>query len=89
MSAGYAADVTFLAAAIVVLRRSKRPMTSREITERALELHLIPSTGKTPEATMSAALYGAPKEGPVQREWTAGAHRAIRGSVRWRYIGTK
>ena len=34
---------------------------------------------------MSAALYRASADGPIQREYVAGATRAKRGSVRWTY----
>jgi len=59
--------MTYLKAALTVLRESQRPLTSREIAERAMAEGLIVTSGKTPEATMSAALYthiakGAPRK---------------------------
>jgi HB1, ASXL, restriction endonuclease HTH domain len=64
--------MTFLEAAEAVLRSAKRPMSAREITELALHRGLLDSHGKTPEATMSATLYGAPKwpDPPRVRAWT-------------------
>lgn len=72
-------------AAVEVLRQSGRPMTDAEITDRALELGLITTTGKTPRQTMSAALYVRSKDPSalVQRLAEQGATRAKRGSVRW------
>ena len=77
--------MTFLEAAEVVLRRAKRSLTVAEITEIALRRGLIHTSGKTPEATMSAALYRAPSDGPIRREFEPGRQRAVRDSVRWRY----
>lgn len=79
--------MTFLEAAEKVLRSSKQPLTAREITDLALRRGLLKSGGKTPDATMSAALYGARPDGPIQREFVPGTVRAKRGSVRWKYIG--
>jgi hypothetical protein len=78
--------VTFREAAECVLKESNRPLTVHEIVERALRRDLISTTGKTPEATMSAALYGAPADGPIRREFEPGPARARRGSVRWLHI---
>jgi hypothetical protein len=50
--------VTFYEAALQILKSSREPLTTREITERALENGLIVSRGKTPVATMGAELYG-------------------------------
>lgn len=44
-------------AAFVVLQKSATPLTSEEITVRVLQAGLWTTTGKTPAATMSAALY--------------------------------
>jgi hypothetical protein len=79
----YASAVTFLQAAEEVLRNAKRPLSTQEITDIALSRGLVASRGKTPEATMSAQLYRAPRDGPIQREFTPGRLRAARGSVRW------
>ena len=82
----YAGAVTFLEVAVAVLRTARKPLTSAEITEIALRRGLIKTHGKTPEASMSAALYGAPSESPIRREFTPGPTRAARGSVRWKYV---
>lgn len=60
-----------------VLREARRPLTSREITERAVEQGLIAPAGKTPEATMSAALYARTRPIPRMAEWG----RLVRGAV--------
>jgi hypothetical protein len=79
--------VTFLEAAARVLEKAQSPLTVSQITEAAVRRGLIESHGKTPEATMSAALYRAPKDGPIQRVFSPGIVRARRGSVRWVYRG--
>jgi hypothetical protein len=79
--------VTFLEAAEEVLRTAKRPLSAREITDLAISRGLLESAGRTPEATMSARLYEAPSDGPLRREYVPGAQRAVRGSVRWMYVG--
>jgi hypothetical protein len=56
-----------------------------EITEIALRRGLVETRGKTPVATMRAALYGAPSDAPIQRKSSPGRRRAKRGSVRWAY----
>jgi hypothetical protein len=78
--------MTFLAAAEAVLKSARRPLNTREITSLALKRGLIASKGKTPEATMSAALYTAVRdnpEGTIQRIYRPGPTRAARDSVRW------
>ncbi len=50
--------MTYLEAALSILRAAGRPLSSDEITERALNQGLIVPRGKTPVATMRAALYG-------------------------------
>jgi hypothetical protein len=49
--------MTYVEAALQILKASRKPLTTREITERALERGLIVPRGKTPHATMRAALY--------------------------------
>jgi hypothetical protein len=49
--------MTFYEAALQILKSSRKPLTSEEITELALERGLIVSRGKTPVATMAAELY--------------------------------
>ncbi|DBA68284.1 hypothetical protein WJX79_001596 [Trebouxia sp. C0005] len=47
----------FKSAAVEVLRRERRLMTTGDITKVALEMELINCQGKTPDATMASALY--------------------------------
>ena len=78
--------MTYMDAAITVLRTARRPMTTRELTEAALRKRLINPSGQTPEATMSAVLYmncQDVKGNVIQRQFTPGPARAARGSVRW------
>jgi hypothetical protein len=81
--------VTYLEAAVAVLKASRRAMTTEEITDAAIRQGLITPRGKTPVQTMGAALYrqlhdAAP---PVlQRDFKPGPVRAAPGSVRWRYV---
>jgi len=77
--------MTFLQAAEEVLRKTKTPLTAREITDLALRQGLLRTSGSTPAATMSAALYGAPEDGPIRRMYRPGGKRAARDSVRWMY----
>jgi HB1, ASXL, restriction endonuclease HTH domain len=79
--------MTFLEAAEKVLRAEGRPLTSREITELALRRRHLKTSGKTPDATMSARLYSAPPDTPIRRTFRRGLQRAQRDSVRWEYIG--
>lgn len=86
MSHPDATSISFLQAAIMVLERNGRPMTTGEITREALHLGLLRTTGKTPVKTMDAALYGQARHGPkvrVARLYAPGRQRAVRGSVRW------
>lgn len=76
--------MTFLDAAFQVLGSSERPLTTQEITERALKQGLIDTHGKTPAASMSAALYKALRSsGHLVKLGDPGPERALRGSVRW------
>lgn len=79
--------VTFRQAAEEVLRSAKRPLSTREITDIAVRRELVQTRGKTPEATMSARLYDSPDDGPIRRQFQIGRVRAVRGSVRWVYVG--
>jgi hypothetical protein len=77
-------DTTYYEAAIQVLRSARRPLTTREITARAVETGLITPAGKTPDATMSAALYvHTHKDATLTKIEEPGNGRAKRGSVRW------
>jgi hypothetical protein len=76
--------MTFLEAALQILRSSRTPLTTQEITDRALQLELIETRGKTPSATMSSVLYKAVhSDGELVKLEDLGAVRAKRGSVRW------
>lgn len=77
--------MTYREAAEIVLRRSRQPLTAREITEIALAEGLLKTRGKTPAQTMSARLYEAPPDSPIRREYAPGPQRAERNSVRWIY----
>ena len=82
--------MTFLDAAIVVLKALRRPMSVNEITATAIRRGLVRTRGITPTATMTAALYlyARDTEAPIlQREFEAGTTRAARNSVKWRYVG--
>jgi hypothetical protein len=76
--------MTYFEAARVILSSAPEPLTTREITDRALEKGLIGSRGRTPHNSMSAALY---KRLAVSSELikiqAPGKTRAARGSVRW------
>lgn len=76
--------MTYFEAALQILKSSQRPLTTREVTDRALEQGLIVPRGKTPHATMAAVLYrqSSTDAGLVKTE-ARGAARAKRGSVRW------
>ncbi|WP_367185041.1 winged helix-turn-helix domain-containing protein [Trebonia sp.] len=76
--------MTFYEAAIQVLRSAGCPLTTREITTRAIETGLITPRGKTPDATMSAALYLRLRNDAVLvKLQEPGEWRAKQGSVRW------
>jgi hypothetical protein len=74
----------FLDAALRVMSPS-RPMTAREISEAAIRRGLIQTRGKTPEATLTAALYLEAKtpRPRVRRVFNPGPTRAQRNSVHW------
>lgn len=76
--------MTLIEAALKVLRSSRRPLTTAELTERILTSNLVTLTGRTPEQSLAAALYRALGRYPeLVREAEAGPSRARRGSVRW------
>ncbi|MBI2776616.1 MAG: winged helix-turn-helix domain-containing protein [Chloroflexi bacterium] len=78
----------FLDASLQVLDGSERPMTTDEIAEVILERRYLTSSGKTPSATVAAALYVAVRDGRapgLERVFEPGSRRARRGTVRWRY----
>ena len=60
-------------------------MTAADITNRAVSAGLITAGGRTPEASMSAALYveALRAKSRVKKIALLGPSRAKRGSVRW------
>lgn len=80
------AQLSFLDAAITILKETKREMTARELAAMALERGLVRSSGRTSDTTLAAQLYVRVREqldGPLCRVAGAGPSRARRGSVRW------
>ena len=77
--------MSFLAAAVVILRRNGQPLTAAQITEQAIASGLITTRGKTPRDTMAAQLYVNLKAPApvVRRVADKGPTRARRGTVRW------
>jgi HB1, ASXL, restriction endonuclease HTH domain len=77
--------MTYVDAAVTVLKEMRRPLTAREITEAAIKRGLLTSVHRTPEASMSAALYMHVKKGGQRVRCVSepGQKRALRGSVRW------
>lgn len=83
--------MTFLDAAIAVLSKADRPLAAEEIVRLALEQRLLTSRGKTPEATMSAALYleARLENARVHKVAEPGRLRARRDSVCWTIAPTR
>ncbi len=80
----YRLPVTYVQAAIEVLRAKRTPMTTREILAEAIQRGLIIPRGKTPQASLSAALYReVHRNDTLRRLFVPGKYRARRGSVRW------
>jgi hypothetical protein len=76
--------MTYYEAALSVLRSARGPLSTQEITNLALQRKLIQPGGKTPNATMSAALYTRVGDNSKLVKIEApGNGRAKRGSVRW------
>jgi len=76
--------MTYYEAALSVLRSTRRPLSTQEITDLALQRQLIKPSGKTPYNTMSAVLYTRVGESRDLVKLDApGDGRAKRGSVRW------
>jgi hypothetical protein len=76
--------MTYIEAALTVLQRATRPLATHEIFAAVIDAGLIVPTGKTPRATMSAALYQRAKSDKrLVKLATPGRGRAKRGSVRW------
>jgi hypothetical protein len=67
-----------------VLESAREPLTTRDIVERAVTKGWLIPQGKTPDATMAAALYReANHGGRLVKVASPGRLRARRGSVRW------
>jgi hypothetical protein len=84
--------MTYLEAALAVLRVARRPLTTQEIVVRAVAQGMLQPAGKTPEATMSAQLYRHVRDDPealIERHASPGRVRAQRGSVRWSLRGQR
>ena len=78
--------MSFLKAAISILKETGREMTATEVARIALERGLVESSGKTPGATLAAQLYVHVRDhphGPLQKIAETGASQARRNSVRW------
>jgi hypothetical protein len=78
--------LSYVQAAAEVLGSAGRPLTAEEIVREALERGLLRPQGKTPEKTMTAALYCVVRDdpsSPIRRIAQPGPTRAARGSVRW------
>jgi hypothetical protein len=74
--------MTCLEAAVAILKSADRPMTIEEITGEALRRRLIQRLSKTPDASMSAALYVPAREARrarVRRVYQPAKQRAKRG----------
>lgn len=81
--------MSYLEAAINVLETSPDPLTTSQIMEKIQSRGLIQITGKTPRATLAAALYRALGKHPrLKREAGEGSlpGKAKYGTVRW-YLG--
>ncbi len=56
--------MTFLEAALEVLRRERKPLPFKEISQRAIDQKLLTFVGRTPEVTMQTQLVAAVKKAP-------------------------
>ena len=56
--------MTFLEAALEILKRERRPLHFKELTEKATERKLLTFVGRTPEVTMQTQLTVAVKKAP-------------------------
>ena len=82
--------MTYLEAAIQVLKDSGRAMSAEEITETSIARGFITPGGKTPSTAMRARLYvhARTQNAPlIRREYIMGNQRAVRRTVRWAYVG--
>jgi hypothetical protein len=56
--------MTFLEAALEILKRERKPLHYKELTELAMERKLLTFVGRTPEVTMQTQLTSAVKKAP-------------------------
>jgi len=76
--------MTYYEAALQVLRSAQDPLTTPEITDRAIARRLITPRGDTPHATMGAELYlRVRSDSELVKLETPENGRAKKGSVRW------
>jgi hypothetical protein len=76
--------MTYYEAALQILSVSRRPLTTREITDRAIQEGLVAPRGQTPHATMAAELYKRlGVDTRLIKTDVRVSSRAKWGSVRW------
>jgi hypothetical protein len=77
--------VTYYEAALYILKAAQRPLTTQEVTQRAIERGLIAPRGKTPERTMAAVLYRQRVSGSeiIKLGDRGAGARAKPGTARW------
>src|SRR5690242_15913360 len=56
--------MTFLEAALEILRKERRALHYKDITQRAMDRKLLTFVGRTPEVTMQTQLTAAVKKAP-------------------------
>ena len=56
--------MTFLEAALEILKRERKPLHYKELTDKAMERKLLTFVGRTPEVTMQTQLTSAVKKAP-------------------------
>src|SRR5436189_5780903 len=56
--------MTFLEAAEAILKRERKALHYKELTERAMDKKLLTFVGRTPEVTMQTQLTNAVKKAP-------------------------
>lgn len=79
--------MTYLEAALQVLKASNQPLSTGELLDRMIRYKLVEVSGSTPQATLSASLYRAlGREAHLERVSEPGSGRARRGSVHWAYV---
>jgi hypothetical protein len=76
--------MTYYEAALQILSSARHPLSTREITDRAIERGLVAPRGATPQATMAAELYRRlGSDSRLVKIGTPDEGRAKPGSVRW------